>query len=185
MYKIFVGSTNKAQSYVDLEEVAQELISAGVNCDDVQPAVAVYESYVKENGGLGEVEIEDGYVLAFENYEIALRAAYWMKPRLRLGTFGIKLNECVPENKTFYTHFDYDQDVCAKLKDGVNNWIDLVIEARRKTGFFVTAVLYDSPKGVKVMGNANAEMVDSMEKWQSTIIEIVKNAESLYYPKFN
>lgn len=170
-YSIFIGQTRNGQQFSELkEEIAEEVIKIGL-CPELRSAYAVTEK-----------RIERGFALVFHDEEEAMRAAFWLKPGLRLGAYGIKLNEYVKENKIFRTHFVYDQDF--PLEKRAAQWLDMVEAAVAEGGEFVTAFLYDSPKGVAVAGSAHSEAVN-MDKWEQTIISIIRDGDGIGYPMFN
>lgn len=170
-YSIFIGQTRNGQHFSELkEEIAEEVIKIGL-CPNLLPACAVLEE-----------GIEHGFALVFQDEEEAIRAAFWLKPGLRLGAYGIKLNEYAEENKIFRTHFVYDQDF--PLEKRAAQWQDMVETAVAEGGEFVTAFLYESPKGVAVAGSAHSEMVN-MDKWEQTIISIIRDGDGIGFPKFN
>lgn len=185
MYTIFAGLKNGEQGNHNAElaeAVAKDLIVAGICPDALVPGIAVYEEAKSLAPGF-ETVVERGVVMMFKDDEEAKKAAFHLKPRLRLGTFTVKLNEYAQETKSFSTHFVYNQDGHDTVEKGASAWKALVEKTKEKSGVFVAACLFEAPIGIRVVGGANSEQTD-MRLWENAVIQVVKDAEDIGYPKF-
>lgn len=185
MYTIFAGlkHSEKGNDSAKLAEtVARDLIAAGICPDALVPGVAVYERAKPSAPGF-ETVTEHGVVMMFKDEEEAKRTAFYMKPRLRLGTFTVKLNDYARETKSFSTHFAYNQDGHDTVEKGASAWKALSEKAKEKNGVFVAACLFEAPIGVRAVGSANSEQTD-MRLWEETVMQVIKDADDLGYPKF-
>ena len=73
------------------EFVSHSLVEAGIAPELLSPAVAV----IPDNGNVLKT---NGIVVAFNEKEDCLRAAFVLKPYLRLETYTVPLNEALPLN---------------------------------------------------------------------------------------
>lgn len=186
MYIIFAGlkhSERVSGSTKLSETIAQDLIDAGICPDSLLPGIAVYEEARVSAPGF-ETVAEHGVVMMFKDDEEARRVAFHLKPRLRLGTFTVKLNDYARKTESFSTHFVYNQDGIDTVEKGASAWKALSEKVKEKTGVFVAACLFEAPIGVRVFGGTNSEQTFDMAQWENAVIQIIREAEDIAYPKF-
>lgn len=187
MYTMFIGAKNAHDSQkaggcsfdVLKEAAVQEIVDAGLEVDDWVEARAVVRKYHPE-----AAEVEQGVLLLFDDEESCRRAAWLLKSGLRCGAYTVKLNEELPMY-VFRMWFDYDQDGVDTLDKAAAAWQNLVVQVWQQTGEFVPAVLYETPRGIKVVGSlVPYGGKKEAQGWKKAVCEIVKHAENLTLPDF-
>ena len=176
---IFVGAFNpqlrkQASLSVLKEAIAQEVIDAGVEVSEWREARAV-----TQRCGTKSAVIEKGFALLFEDEESCRRAAWHLKNGLRRGAYTIKLNEELPL-QVFRLWFDYDQDGVYTLDKGAKVWAELI--HRREES--VSAMLFETPRGVCVMGSSCPYNPSEAETWKTEVLKSFYRLENATLPDF-
>ena len=181
MYPIFCKK-RKNQNFKEFcDSVAQDLIDAGIHWDDLCPAKAVFEKGTLEQKGF-DVLVEDGVVLLFNDFEIAYKAACWLKPHLVPGLYSVKLNDAYPF-AWFCSYFAYQQyNGVDTIDKATQVWKALAERAKKVFGAFVPVCFYSMPIGVRIFGGTLCS--EDIKVWKNSIINIVKDADNIAYPKF-
>ena len=176
---IFVGAFNpqlKKEASLEIlkEAIAQEVIDAGVEVAEWREA-----RVVMQRCGTKSAVIEKGFALLFEDEDSCRRAAWHMKNGLRRGAYTIKLNEELPL-QVFRLWFDDDQDGVDTLDKGAKVWADLI--HRREE--CVSAMLFEAPRGVCVMGSNCPYNQSEAEAWKEEVLKSFYRLENATLPDF-
>ena len=169
MYTLFVGAFNKPEkdNGITDENVLEELFVAGVAPEGLCRAVAVYDVRQGEKGI--EMETEKGWAVHFHDEDSCRRAAWCLKPGLRIGTYNVQLNEEAP-----FKSFSCCVKFPGSLKEGrlereVFYWRDLAARVYAEYGVSLNAVLFESGDDVEILGCINPLYAADFDKWNDAV----------------
>lgn len=135
------------------EFVSHSLVEAGLVPDLMEPAIAV----IPDSGNALKV---NGVVVAFNEKEPCLKAAFILKPYLRFETYTVPLNEALPLNCfRAIVHM-------RPLGDTVEIWKQLAQDAILMP---ITAVFFEYSYGVLAFGSMRQIEDEDVEAWQSAV----------------